>query len=225
MSDALHPERRAQVRACLEAIRSTWDDPAVPEREPAFDALVRILLAQRSSRANREAAMAGLRRLVPDWPLLAIVPEEEIVEAIRPAGLARQRAPRLQALTRAVLELPGELDMPWVDALPPAEAARRLASLPGVGPLTAALVLLFARGRPVLPVNGGLLRVAQRTGMVGPGVGAARAHGLLASALAEEEILAFHVHGVRLARELCSASRPRCDACPLALHCAFASTG
>jgi endonuclease-3 len=222
VSERLHADRRGRVLDALRLMQATWPEPVRPPREPAFEAIVRILLAQRSSKANRDQAWHRLRRLVPDWPLLAIVPEDELVEAVRPAGLARQRAPRLQALAREVLEMPGELGMPWVDELPLAEARSRLAALPGVGPLTAALVLLFARGRPALPVNGGLLRVARRSGMVPPDTSAARAHGLLQSALEDADVLDFHVHGVRLARELCRAARPRCEACPIAPRCVHA---
>ena len=59
------------------------------------------------------------------------------------------------------------------------EAQDYLVALPGVGPKTAACVLLFALERPVMPVDTHVHRVARRLGIIDEKVTADQAHPLL----------------------------------------------
>ena len=113
----------------------------------------------------------------------------------------------------------GTLDLEFLHTAPLIEALEFLEGLAGIGPLSARLVMLFGVGRPVLPVNTGLLRVAIRVGMLPPQSSADRAHELLPAMLPSDDLYAFHLNMVRLARDNCHNSRPRCDNCPLAVIC------
>jgi endonuclease-3 len=103
--------------------------------------------------------------------------------------------------------------------MPLAEAKAWLRSLPGVGPKTAACVLMFALGRPALPVDTHVGRIARRLGLVPANTGAAAAHDLLEAVLAPEEVFAFHVSLINHGRRLCRAQRPLCADCPLRDRC------
>jgi endonuclease-3 len=90
-----------------------------------------------------------------------------------------------------------------------------LTSFPGVGPKTAACVLLFACQKPVLPVDTHVHRVAQRIGLIGPRTDANRAHDLLAEMVPDDRVLEFHIQLIRHGRTVCVARRPQCRDCPL----------
>lgn len=201
--------------------------PGAP-REP-FAALLRAIVGQNTSAPNRQQALARLHARFPDLELIADAPLVDLIDCLHPAGLANQKAPRLQSLVQQILAERGSLDLSFLAEMAVGEAQAWLRRLPGVGPLTAALVLLFALRRPALPVNTGIFRVVQRVGMVPPGIGPERAaellHGMLGSAPGIppdfHDTYAFHINLVRHADEVCRPGRPRCGICPLAHLCTF----
>ncbi len=200
-------------------------DPT-PERENPLHHLIEVVIAQNTSRINRNKAIANLNRRFPDPALIAEANITDVIDAIYVAGLANVKAPRLQALVESALEATnGSADLSFLYDLPTDEALQFLAKLPGIGALSASLVLLFTMGRPVLPVNTGLHRVAQRVGMIPPKVGAERSQWLLQAALPSETYYPFHINMVRHARETCHAARPACERCCLAPICNWVHGG
>jgi endonuclease-3 len=119
----------------------------------------------------------------------------------------------------------GELSLDFLDRLPVDEGKRWLTSLDGIGPKTAACVLLFALGKPALPVDTHVFRVSRRLGLIGSKVGAEKAHTLLESALPPDPatIYTFHIDMIRHGRRICHAQRPRCSECPLSDLCDYYS--
>ncbi len=191
------------------------------QREPVGE-LVGTILSQNTSDVNSDRAFARLRRRFTSWDQLLHADVEEIVEAIEPGGLARIKAPRIKAALRAILEERGEIDLEFLRDMEIEEAKSWLLSLQGVGPKTAACVLLFSFGRPVLPVDTHVLRVSRRLGLIGPRDSAERAHVVLGDALPGDAVYGFHVNMVAHGRQVCHARRPRCEACALAPLCDYA---
>jgi endonuclease-3 len=113
----------------------------------------------------------------------------------------------------------GELSLDFLCSLPTPEAVEYLRSFPGVGPKTAACVLLFACRRPVLPVDTHVHRVSQRLGLIGPGTDAAKAHDALARFVPARQVLEFHIQLIRHGRGVCAARNPQCEDCPLVDLC------
>jgi len=146
-------------------------------------------------------------------------PTEEIESAIAVGGLARIKAPRIKVALQAVNEKRGGFDIDFLRDLPLDEAKAWLRELNGVGPKTAACVLMFALGRPALPVDTHVHRVAQRLGLVPATASAEKAHDILESMLAPEEVYSLHIMLIKHGRRLCSARRPRCAECPLLDGC------
>ncbi len=214
--------RTREANELLELHYGRPEQPPVEGRPDPLPRLIRAIVAQNTSWPNQEKAMANLHRRFPDPALLADAPLVDVIDALYVAGLANSKAPRLQAMMSALLEATdGTLNLDFLYDLPVEETYAFLVGLPGIGPLSASLVLLFTMGRPVLPVNTGLHRVAQRVGIIPQGTSAEQAPEFLQAALEDEEIYPFHVNMVTLARDFCLASRPKCEMCPIMIVCGW----
>lgn len=187
----------------IEALDEHYGRP--PQRahgDPATE-LVLTLLSQHTSDHNSGHAMHRLLARFPSWDAVLAAPVEEVEEAIRPGGLAPTKSKRLQSLLAEVRERAPDFDLRFLAELPLEEARAWLRSLPGVGPKTAACVLLFALGRPALPVDTHVERVAKRLGLVPAKTSAERTHVLLEKKLTADQIYAFHVDLIQHGRRTC----------------------
>ena len=187
-----------------------------------LDELVSTIIAQHTRDGSR--AYSALRAAFPTWDDVRDAPEPVLVELLWSSGLARVKARRIKLALTGITERVGALDLSGLADLAPAQAHRWLASVPGIGPKTAACVVLFALGKPVLPVDDHVHRCVTRLGVVPPGLTPAQSHAALEAALggALRDTLVLHTGLHRLSREVCQAHVPRFDACPLATVCEYA---
>ena len=197
-----------------------------PDWRPHGDAmteLVLTILSQNTSDTNSGRAFMRLVSRFPAWEELMAAPPDEIESEIQVGGLAPTKSGRIKAVLEEVWRRQGSFDLSLLAEMPLDEAKGWLRSLPGVGPKTAACVLMFALGRPALPVDTHVGRVAQRLGLVPARTDAAAAHDLLEAALAPQEVYPFHVSLIKHGRRICRAQRPLCGECPLADRCPSAA--
>ena len=192
--------------------------PARPSGAPVTE-LVLTLLSQHTSDHNSGRAMHQLLDRFPSWDAILEATAAEVEDAIRAGGLAPTKSKRLQALLEEVRTRAPDWDLDLLRRMPLPEAKRWLTSLPGVGPKTAACVLLFALGRPALPVDTHVERVAKRLGLVPARTPADQAHALLEDQLAPSQVYGFHVDLIQHGRRTCHARGPRCLECPLLPRC------
>jgi len=191
-----------------------------PRLEPV-DELISCILSQNTSDVNSFRAYDRLKARYPDWQAVMAAPTQALADTIRCGGLADSKAPRIQAVLRAMETQRGRITLDFLDTLPDADARAYLTSLPGVGPKTAAIVLCFAMGRPVLPVDTHVFRVAWRLGLIERKVGEARAHDALQALIAPEMTYRFHMALITHGRQVCKARAPRCEDCPLTDLCRY----
>ncbi len=191
-----------------------------PHQEP-IDELVLTILSQRNTDRSTEQSYLTLRERFPTWEQVMAAPTEEVADAIRWSGLYQMKAPRIQEVLRRVKEERGDLDLRFLKDLPLDEAKAWLKSLPGVGPKTTAIVLLFSLGMPAFPVDTHVYRVSQRLGLIGPKVSEAAAHDVLEKMLEPGQMFEFHVNMIAHGRRICHAIGPKCDRCPLLSLCPF----
>ena len=218
---------RALSERLAEAFGVPRPDPPPPGDPPPdpLERVVRTLISQHTSGPNSRRAYASLRRCFPSWEEMRDAPPEAIAGAIRSAGLAGQKAPRIKALLARVEAERGALDLRFLYDLSDAAAMTWLRRLPGIGQTTAACALLFGMRRPVMPVDGGILRVARRLGIVPPNGSPDSVQHALQAGLAGEQVYPLHVNLIRLARELCTPREPACAICPLNDGCGYFQTG
>ena len=216
------PPPAEQLRRAVDLLDDHYGRPVLSPRYPPVDELVFTVLSQNTADVNTERTFASLKARFPDWSSARDAPVEQIEDAIALGGLAHTKAPRIKKILEAIGERTGAPDLGVLDELNDDEARAYLTGLPGVGPKTAACVLLFSLGRPVMPVDTHVHRVARRLDIIGAKVTAEQAHPLLTRLAGPDDapqIYAVHVDFVRHGRRICHARRPACGECPLADIC------
>lgn len=191
-----------------------WRSPLSP-----VDELVSTILSQNTNDTNRDRAFNALRAKYPTWEAVRDAPTAEVVDAIRPAGLANQKGPRIQQVLREITSERGSLDLSFLKDLPFEEARAWLMKFNGVGPKTAAIVLCFSLGRPAFPVDTHIYRVSGRIGLRPEKMTVEDAHTHLEAVFPPEAYYAAHLNIISLGREVCSARKPNCPDCPVRKLC------
>ncbi len=188
---------------------------------PAIDELVSTILSQNTNDVNRDRGFNSLRAKFPTWEQVRDANPQEVIEAIRPAGLANQKGPRIQQVLRSITEERGSLNLSFLADLPLEEARAWLTKFNGVGPKTAAIVLCFSLNMPAFPVDTHIYRVSGRIGLRPEKMTVEQAHPHLESVFPPETYYAAHLNLIRLGREVCGARKPDCPQCPIRELCDY----
>jgi len=166
----------------------------------------------------------------PTWEAVRDAATNKIAEAIKSGGLANIKSVRIQDVLHTLTERKegqggaqslAEYLSDELAGRPTEDAWHYLRQLPGVGPKTAACVLMFHLDRPAFPIDTHVWRTARRLGLIGPKVSADLAHTLFAKVLPPEWVYPLHVNLIRHGRRVCHAQRPACQACSLYSECAY----
>jgi len=212
---------KQKYAAVYQKLVEAYGQPQWRQHLPPVDELVSTILSQSTSDVNRDKGFYALKARYPDWESVMTAPPDDVIETIRPAGLANQKGPRIQAALRTVYEARGAITLDFLADMPMAEAESWLTAIKGVGRKTAAIILLFAFNRPAFPVDTHVHRITQRLGLIGPKVSADKAHDLLAELGDPDTYYPMHLNLIRHGREVCQARQPKCDRCVLQAECAY----
>lgn len=173
------------------------------------------VLSQHTSDVNTARAFVGLKNRFPEWQAVVHAPPKKVADSIRSGGLADQKAPRIQSILREIERREGKLSLARLEGLDDDEVEDYLCSLPGVGPKTAACVLVFSMGRAAFPIDTHVHRVTRRLGWIPATATADRAHALLKRAVPPEIRYELHVQLIAHGRTICKARNPWCSECVL----------
>jgi endonuclease III len=190
----------------------------VPHRD-ALGELIQTILSQNTTDKNSRPAYQALRREFPQWEMLLQTSPESIAVPIRSGGLALIKARRIQDALKAILQQRGSLDLSFLNDLSVEEGIAWLKSLKGVGDKTANCVLLFALGKPALPVDTHVYRVSKRLGLIKSDSTLEEAHRNLIKLVPPSRIYPFHVLMIEHGRRTCTAQRPHCRSCIMESVC------
>jgi len=213
------PPARRRVLALRDRLRLVYGKPAAPPHRRPLDELILTVLSQSTNDRNRDVAFLRLRARFPSWTAVREAPLEEVEAAIRPGGISNVKSERIQAILRALPDLPSLDHLAGMDV---AAARAELVALPGVGRKTAACVLLFAYGMPDIPVDTHVSRVGTRLGLFRPGAPFEELHDDMLALTPRGQELEFHVNLLRHGRRTCHAQRPQCPVCDLRRMCPWA---
>lgn len=183
--------------------------------------LIGTILSQHTSDTNSERAYAQLRRRLPTWEAVRAATTAQVAAAIRPAGLASLKAPRIHAVLRRLARERGRLSLAFLRGWPRDEARAWLRSVPGVGPKTAAIVLQFGLAKPAFAVDTHVDRVGRRLGLIPARMSTEDAHAWMEALVPPARYGPLHRFLVRHGREVCTARGPRCEVCPIRAWCDY----
>ncbi len=225
---------RAKIVKMLGLLNKAYGRPAPRKKTPPVDELVRTILSQNTNDRNSLAAFAVLKRHFRSWDGLLKADTRRIAGLIRHAGLANIKAKRIKEVLAEIKQREGSLNLASLKKMDAAAALAYLESLKGVGPKTAACVLLFSFGKPIMPVDTHIFRVTKRLGLIGPKTGIEEAHEILTKLVAGESSHSskvkdlryeFHLGIIKHGRRTCKAQNPRCGFCALYNVCRYKDKG
>ena len=193
-----------------------WRNPLSP-----LDELVSTILSQNTNDVNRDRAFDSLIKSFPDWESVRDAPQDEVIAAIRIAGLANQKGPRIQKVLSQITNECGELSIDFLADMSAEDAKSWLMRFKGVGPKTAAIVLLFSLDQHAFPVDTHVYRVSGRLGLLPDKMSVDAAHTHLEHVFLEQHYYDVHLNIIRLGREVCHARKPECPTCPVRKHCSY----
>lgn len=210
--------KAAQIRNTLLAYygHPVWRNPLSPLEE-----LVSTILSQNTNDMNRDRAFDSLIKSFPSWESVRDAPQDKVIEAIRIAGLANQKGPRIQKVLSQITNECGDLSIDFLRDMSAEGARSWLTRFKGVGPKTAAIVLLFSLDLYAFPVDTHVYRVSGRLGLLPDKMGVEAAHVHLEQVFLEQHYYDVHLNVIRLGREVCHARKPECLICPIRQHCSY----
>jgi len=212
------------TEACAQTILSTLKDTLsfphlVKASADPFETLVVTIISQNTADTNTERAFKKLATHFKITPQeLASAELNEIEECIRIGGLYQNKARTIQTASKIILEKFGGTLKP-ISLLPVEEARKALMEIPGVGPKTADVVLLFSLGKPTIPVDTHINRVSRRLGLAPCEGGYEDVRLSLQSFFKPKDYLSVHLLLISHGRKTCKARNPHCNACPVNTYC------
>lgn len=217
---SLDPGRMREIHDALQSLYPEERSVLLePRRGNPVDVLIATILSQATTDALSSRAFEALKAAYPDWDGLLSAPSDDVEKLLSVGGLQREKTKKLRAVLARLRDDFGRITLDPLSNWPEERAYGYLASLPGVGPKTAACVLGFGFGRPAFPVDTHVLRIAKRLGLVPEKWGAEKAQAALEEATPPELKMPLHVMMIRHGREVCAARNPRCQDCPLKADC------
>jgi len=209
---------RKKVEACIAILEDLYGVPQAEEIDPV-DLLVMTILSQNTSDANSLRAFGSLKSAYSNYEETLAATDEEIAEKIRVGGMARIKASRIRSVLSKIRQDAGAIDLGFLAGMDKEKAKEYLLSISGIGPKTASVVLLFAFGLPLMPVDTHVFRVSRRLGLVPNRASLKEAQQILEEIAPHDKYLSLHLNLIRHGRLICRARSPQHDECALRSLC------
>lgn len=221
MNDSDHDQliRRQELAVSIFQKLSNHYGIPVIRSLPPLDELILTILSQNTNDQNRDIAYISLRKQFSSWEEVRDAIPTEVIAAIRCAGLANQKGPRIQDILKAITLERGRLDLDFLGEMDTDEARKWLLRFKGVGPKTTAILLCFSFGKPAFPVDTHIYRVTGRLDLRDSKMNVEKTHQYLETVFSSDMYPAAHINLIRLGREICHPRKPDCPVCPLNLIC------
>jgi len=219
IDNTINPSLFEKAQSIYNILIESYGLPRWRNRLSPMDELISTILSQNTNDANRDTAFKRLKEKFPSWEAVRDAPIADVIEAIKPAGLANQKGTRIQAILHQISIEKGGLDLNFLKELDREEARAWLSRFKGVGPKTAAIVLLFSLDIPAFPVDTHIYRVTGRLSLRPQKMSVEEAHRWLENLFLPSQYGPAHLNLIRLGREICHAREPECQLCPLNKLC------
>ena len=213
---------KSKVKKCIQILEDLYGVPEAEQIDPV-DLLVATILSQNTTDKNSLKAFGNLKSSYLDYESLLSAPEAQIEEKIRVGGLAEMKANRIKAALEKIKADAGSIDLGFIGKMDLREARDYLLSLRGVGPKTAAVVLLFAFHKATMPVDTHVFRVSKRIGLVPENASIKEAQAVLEKKTPFDKYISLHINLIRHGRLICKARNPIHSDCALRDICDYYS--
>ena len=238
--------RPGLVEFTLDELAGVYGRPEWERRLDPTSELILTILTQNTADTNAEVAFERLRTTYPsglaavahrpgagwggrglsegappDWARVEMAPIEELMDVIRPAGIATQKAPRIQASLRKIREERGDHSLEFLGEMTARDARDWLTGINGIAKKTASVVLLFCFGLPLVPIDRHVERVLKRVGLLPAKAIDDLSHEIALALIPPERSYEAHVNLIRHGRVVCHARNPAHELCPLRDRCRF----
>ena len=215
----LSPFRRAET--AVNRVLAEYPDIEVPSQMMPFGSLIRTILSQNTASKNTTTAYNRLQDQVGVTPIkLLEAADEDIKEAIKPSGMYNQKSKTIKAASKLIIEK-YHGDLGQVFKLPFNEARDRLMEIPGIGPKTADVTLMFSNNSKVVPVDRHIARIAKRLEIVEPKASYEAIRSAWQDAATPDRFRELHLALIRFGRERCTARNPDHEGCVLRNICPY----
>jgi len=192
------------------------------QKEDILGCLIGCILSQNTTSINSGRAFERLRRTFPKWQMILRARPSRIAKAIEVGGLAKQKSIWIRDVVRWAHDRDPKLTLGFLRRMSDEAVIAELTALRGVGVKTASIVLCFALGRDVFPVDTHVHRICRRLGFVPPKSGRDQTFELMVPLVPNGKALSFHLNLIHHGREVCKAQRPRCAECIIRRFCVVA---
>jgi endonuclease-3 len=204
----------------LRILRKTFAMPKwISSDNDPFKTLIVTIISQNTSDRNTAKAFENLSNKFKMTPeALANAETDQIEECLKVGGLYKNKAKTIKQISKIILE-EYHSDLEPILSLPLEEARETLMQLPGVGPKTADVMLLFCGERPTIPVDTHVNRVSKRLGLASEDADYEAVREALQTTYNPKDYLAVHVLLISHGRKYCKARIPLCKECPIRMLC------
>jgi endonuclease-3 len=209
-----------QATTVLEVLRKIFVMPKwTKAKNDPFETLIRTIISQNTSDRNTAKAFKNLSNKFEIKPeALANAENSNIEEAVKTSGLYRSKTKTIKQVSKIILEeFHGSVQQ--ILALPFEEARKTFIQMPGIGPKTADVALLFCKGQPTIPVDTHVNRVSKRLGFAPANGNYEAVRTSLQSLYDPSDYLAVHTLLIAHGRRYCKARQPLCTECPVNHYC------
>ncbi len=187
----------------------------------ALDVLIGTILSQNTSDVNSERAFESLKSGFKGWKSIDDAPLSKIEEAIKSGGLAKSKSRYIKSALNKVHQDHGRFSLEKIKYYPLEKGLDYLTSFDGVGSKTAACVLLFAFGKPIMPVDTHVHRVSWRMGLVPESDDREKTFKFWFDQSDNLDYYNLHLNIVRHGRRTCKSGSPLCGQCNLPRYCRY----
>lgn len=175
----------------------------------AYTSLIGVMLSAQSQDARTAVACRQLFALARTPEQMIQLSQEDIIEAIRPAGL-------FQAKSRAILGASHMLLSEFGGVVP--STHKELMRLPGVGKKSADIVTRFVFGQPFIAVDTHVFRLLWRMGWTDT-LDEAKSSIVVNESTPDKYKQAAHMQLIVHAKTVCRSRTPQCNTCVLESVC------
>jgi endonuclease-3 len=214
-----HKDLKSKVKRIALLLEKRYGIPEREGKEDPLDILIQTILSQNTNDLNRDRAYERLKSRFPLWEDVLKAKTEAVISALRPGGLAGQKARRIREILRWIKKREKRLSLSFLKGMDSEEIKKLIGGLKGIGPKTIHCLLLFGLGRDAFPVDTHILRIGKRIGFIPERMDAVKAHPWMVPLIPKGKSLSLHLNLIRFGRSICRARRPQCEECFLAEEC------